>query len=218
MIHLMAKTSMAAIVPAGVCCFEQVGRLHGDLFPDEARLLSPRTVNKRREEFAAGRACARKALTMLGIPSIPLLQGERREPLWPQGIVGSITHCSGYCAATVARVEDCRSIGIDAELNEPLAPGLLSMIARDREREWVSQAMEPGICWDRLLFSMKESVYKAWYPLERCWLGFEDAEIEVDVVAHSFQVSLLATSFVCPPVLHGVFGWTRSHLFTVVSV
>jgi 4'-phosphopantetheinyl transferase EntD len=218
MMHELAKTSMVAIVPAGVCCCEQVGVLYGNLFPEEARLLSPRTVNKRREEFAAGRTCARKALAMLGAPSIPLLQGEQREPLWPQGIIGSITHCNHYCAATVARVENCRSIGIDAELNEPLAPGLLSMIARDREREWISQAMEPSICWDRLLFSMKESVYKAWYPMERRWLGFEEAEIEVDIETHSFQVTLLAATSVCPTVLHGSFGWTCSHLFTVVSV
>jgi len=218
MMQEMAKTSIVDIVPDGVCCSEQVGTLYGNLFPDEARLLSPRTVNKRREEFAAGRTCARKALGMLGVPSVPLLQGERREPLWPQGIIGSITHCNHYCAATVARVENCRSIGIDAELNEPLAPGLLSMIARDREREWILQAMEPSICWDRLLFSMKESVYKTWYPLERCWLGFEDAEIEIDVETQSFHATLLATTSVCPAVLHGAFGWTRSHLFTVVSV
>jgi 4'-phosphopantetheinyl transferase EntD len=218
MMHEMAKTSMVAVVPAGVCCFEQVGTLYGNLLPEEAKLLGPHTVNKRREEFAVGRTCARKALAMLGVPSVPLLQGERREPLWPQGIIGSMTHCDHYCAATVARVENCRSIGIDAELNEPLAPGLLSMIARDREREWISQAMESSICWDRLLFSMKESVYKAWYPLERCWLGFEEAEIEVDVEKQIFQVALLANRSVCPRVLQGAFGWTRSHLFTVVSV
>ena len=218
MMQELAKTSMADIVPVGVCCFEQVGTLYGDLFPDEARVLSPRTVNKRREEFAAGRTCARKALAMLGMPSVPLLQGEGREPLWPQGIVGSITHCNHYCAATIAKVENWRSIGIDAELNEPLTPGLLSMIARDRERAWISRAMESSICWDRLLFSMKESVYKAWYPLERCWLGFEDAEIEVDVETQSFQATLLAARSVCPAVLHGAFGWTRSHLFTVVTV
>ncbi|MDP9051853.1 MAG: 4'-phosphopantetheinyl transferase superfamily protein [Acidobacteriota bacterium] len=209
---------MAAIVPPGVCCSEQVGELYGNLFPEEARLLSPRTVNKRREEFTAGRTCARNALAMLGSPSLPLLQGEWREPLWPQGITGSITHCNHYCAASVARVEDCRSIGIDAELNEPLESGLLSMIASDREREWISQAMDPSICWDRLLFSMKESIYKAWYPLERCWLGFEEAEIEVDVESQSFLVTLLATTSVCPAVLHGAFGWTPAHLFTVVSL
>lgn len=218
MTHEIAKTSMVALVPAGVRCFEQVGRLYGNLFPDEARLLSPRTVSKRREEFAAGRTCARKALSMLGVPPVPLLQGELHEPLWPEGVVGSITHCSSYCAATVARVKDCRSIGIDAEPNEPLEPGLLSIIARDREREWVTQSTETSVCWDRLLFSMKESVYKTWYPLERRWLGFEDAEIEVDLAMHSFQVKVLAPSSVCPPVLHGTFGWTRSHLFTVVTV
>lgn len=216
--HEMTKTSMVDIVPDAVCCFEQVGTLYGNLFPDEARLLSPRTVDRRREEFAAGRTCARKALAMLGVPSVPLLQGERHEPLWPNGIVGSITHCHHYCAAAVARVENCQSIGIDAELNEPLAPGVLSMIAGEREQAWISQAVESGICWDRLLFSMKESVYKAWYPLERCWLGFEEAEIEVDVETQSFQATLMATSSVCPDVLHGTFSSTRSHLFTVVSV
>ena len=73
----------------------------GGLFPEEEALVAG-AVTKRREEFAAGRNAARAALAGLGPPPCPLLRAGRRAPAWPQGIVGSITHCSGFCCAVVA--------------------------------------------------------------------------------------------------------------------
>jgi 4'-phosphopantetheinyl transferase EntD len=212
------KSLIAAIVPTGVCCSEQVGQLGGSLLPGEDALLGSGTVSKRRQEFTAGRTCAREALALLGIHQRPLLQGRRHEPLWPAGIAGSITHCEDYCAAAVVRMENCRSIGIDAEPNEPLPSGVFALIASGREQEWTSKAPKQDICWDRLLFSIKESVYKAWYPLEQCWLDFQEAEIEVDVGTQTFQATLLRPASACPRVLQGAFIAIRSHLFTCAFV
>ena len=74
------------------------------------------------------------------------------------------------------------AIGIDAEPNGPLPSGVLGMVASCEEQEHVRglRQKRPGLAFDRLLFSIKESVYKAWFPRERSWLGFEDAEVGID--------------------------------------
>lgn len=160
-----------------------------DLFPEEQESLG-NAVEKRRREFVTGRACARLALGRLGISPCAIANGERGEPLWPEGVVGSITHCRGYRACAVAMAEDVGSLGIDAELHERLPPGVLEQIATRREREWLA-SQSPEAHMDRLLFSAKEAVYKAWFPLTRRWLGFEDAELFVDVNDATFRARLL---------------------------
>ncbi|AEU37576.1 4'-phosphopantetheinyl transferase [Granulicella mallensis MP5ACTX8] len=214
----ISSTLMGTIVPAGIYCSEQVGRLSGSLLPAEEELLGPRTVDKRRIEFAAGRTCARGALRLLGRPSAPLMQGKRHEPLWPEGIVGSITHCKNYCAAAVAGTKAYATIGIDAEPNEPLPAGTLKLIARPRELAWIASRKEQDVCWDRLLFSIKESIYKVWYPLEKCWLEFDQVEIQVHTGTQTFQAIVLRNAPSCPSLLRGAFLNTGSHLLTCVSV
>ncbi|OAA29229.1 phosphopantetheinyl transferase component of siderophore synthetase [Frankia sp. EI5c] len=154
------------------------------LFPAEAAVLT-RAVDKRRREFTTGRICAHRALEALGVPAIPILPGEHREPRWPAGVVGSITHTAGYRAAAVARVTAGRpvSVGIDAEPNEATPGGVLREISLPEERELLTELARahPEVSWDRLLFSAKESVYKAWFPLARRWLGFDDARLTLTV-------------------------------------
>ncbi|WP_199440853.1 4'-phosphopantetheinyl transferase family protein [Umezawaea beigongshangensis] len=148
------------------------------LFPEEEALLG-RAVASRRAEFSTARLCAREALGGLGVPPVPVLPGPKREPLWPDGVVGSITHCAGYRACAVARVSDLLTVGIDAEPNAPTPDGVLGAVALPAEiaRGEALSAAHPDVSWDRLLFSAKESTYKAWYPVARRWLGFEDADI-----------------------------------------
>ncbi len=162
------------------------------LFPAEEAALG-RAVEKRRREYTTARACAREALARLGLPATPILSGERGEPLWPAGIVGSITHCEGYRACALARSQEIASVGIDAEPNAPLPEGVLADIARAEEFPWLERLRreEPAVHWDRLLFSAKESVYKAWFPLARRWLGFEDAIVTVDPAQQTFSARLL---------------------------
>lgn len=144
-----------------------------ELFPEEARQIDG-AVASRLAEFTTGRACARAALAKLGIPPAPILRGPQREPVWPPGVVGSITHCRGYRAAAVARQSDLVAIGIDAETDAPLPAGVLRQVTVEQERMWLQDA-PASVHWDRLLFSAKESTFKAWFPLARTWLGFEDA-------------------------------------------
>ncbi|MBM7440675.1 4'-phosphopantetheinyl transferase superfamily protein [Streptomyces sp. HB132] len=169
------------ILPAGVRFAEAFDDdLDPGLFPEEEALVA-RAVQKRRSEFGTVRRCARAALATLGIPSAPLLPGRRGEPRWPVGIVGSMTHCVGYRGAVVAPSAEFVSLGIDAEPDEQLPPDVLSVVSLPEERDRIDRQARAGegtaVHADRLLFSAKEAVFKAWYPLTRQELDFTEASI-----------------------------------------
>ncbi|WFE27724.1 4'-phosphopantetheinyl transferase superfamily protein [Solwaraspora sp. WMMD791] len=149
------------------------------LYPEEEAALGT-PVDKRRREFGTARRCAHEALAELGFVGVGVPAGPRREPRWPAGVVGSITHCAGYRAAVVARSTDLVTVGIDAEPHEPLPAGVLDSITVPDELTWLAarRASHPQVHWERLLFCAKEAVYKAWYPLAQRWLGFEQAYVE----------------------------------------
>ncbi|MFB7172621.1 4'-phosphopantetheinyl transferase [Streptomyces sp. NPDC056254] len=153
---------------------EAVCRLH----PQE-RAAVARASEGRRRTFATGRLCARRALDRLGVPAGPLPVGGSGEPLWPAGVAGAITHCDGYRAAAAARSTDLTGIGIDAEPHVPLPPGVLEAVALPHERVRLRTLARsrPGLHWDTVLFSAKESVYKTWFPLTGRWLDFTQAEL-----------------------------------------
>ncbi|MGH3751830.1 MAG: 4'-phosphopantetheinyl transferase family protein [Pseudonocardiaceae bacterium] len=169
------------ILPGAVACAEAFGDpSDAVLYPQEEAMIS-RAVEKRRREFRTVRHCARRALRELGLPPAPVLSGAHREPLWPPGVVGSMTHCAGYRAAAVARSRDLRTVGIDAEPHEPLPPDVLGTIALAEEQIQIAglAAAHSAAHWDRILFCAKETVYKAWFPLTHRWLGFSDAAITI---------------------------------------
>jgi 4'-phosphopantetheinyl transferase EntD len=159
------------------------------IFPEEEALIKG-AVAPRRAEFATARACARQALALIGVPAGPILRGAKREPVWPPGIVGSITHCTGYRAAAVARATETLTIGIDAEPHAPIPERVAARVLDDDERAWMTTA-PAGIHWDRLVFSAKESVYKAWFPLARRFLDFDEATLAIDPATSSFYARLL---------------------------
>lgn len=190
------------------------------LLPEEAAAFGP-AVERRTREFTTARACARRALNRLGIPDMPILRGPRREPLWPAGVVGSITHCEGYRAAAVARQTDVLTIGIDAEPHKMLPHGVAAQVLLEPERNWLGGASRE-IHWDRLIFSAKESVFKAWFPLIGEWLDFKDAVITCNFEERRFEAHLL----VVPPVIagraltgfHGRFLVCNGLILTSVSI
>ncbi|WP_217236612.1 4'-phosphopantetheinyl transferase superfamily protein [Streptomyces sp. AC555_RSS877] len=173
------------LLPATVVAVEAYGHdepANARLYPEEEALLV-KAVPKRRREFAAVRSCARRAMEKLGVPPQPVLPGERGAPRWPAGLTGSMTHCDGYCAAALVRATDLASLGIDAEPDGPLPDGVLPAVALPAELDRLLRLGRdhPGTHWDRLLFSAKESVYKAWFPLTGQWLDFSEAHIEFAV-------------------------------------
>jgi 4'-phosphopantetheinyl transferase EntD len=186
-----------SILPAGpiaVDTFVDPPAATRSLFPEEEALVE-RAVEKRRAEFTTARWCARQALTRLGRPPAPILRGPRGEPLWPDGVVGSMTHCAGYRGAVLSPSDAFTTIGIDAEPNGPLPNGVFDTVTVPSERPLIESLLraEPSIRWDRLLFSAKESVYKAWFPLTGRWLGFEEASLDIDPSAGTFSARILAT-------------------------
>ena len=167
------------ILPVGVESEECFGEPPGGvLFAEEEQIIA-HAVEPRRREYATVRSCARACLGRLGYPPVPILPGVGGAPTWPAGVRGSMTHCTGYAAAAVGPVPRISAIGIDAEPDAPLPEGVLDLVATPAEQDRLA-ATPPapdGPNWDRLLFSAKEAVYKAWFPLAGEWLDHQEAEI-----------------------------------------
>jgi len=158
------------------------------LYSEEASLIG-RAVPKRRREFATGRQLAREALAHLGVEGFPLLRGDDRAPVWPDGIVGSITHCKGFCGVAVARTQQVTSLGVDVEIAEPLDPELLPIVCTARELARLDRGSElqPGLV-AKIIFSAKESVFKCVYTLTGTFLDFQDCEIIVHFEQGTFSI------------------------------
>jgi len=167
---------IARIVPEGVAAAELFEDPPGLRPHPQEEPLVARAVDKRRREFAGARHCARQAMRTLGVEPGPVLRGEKGDPVWPRGLVGSLTHCDGYRGAVLGYSLQVRSLGIDAEPHDVLPEGVLPAVSLDAERDWLASAGD-DLHWDRLLFCAKEATYKAWFPLTQRWLGFEDAHI-----------------------------------------
>lgn len=146
------------------------------LLPQEIRLLSPRSCARKKLEFAAGRAAARLALGKIGLQTAtPILRGERGEPLWPANVCGSITHCYPWSLAVAAQGSGV-ALGIDCESVERLREvSIIDVICTTAERDWVRGEDQPA----RLvkIFSAKEAVYKAFYPICKHYIDFKELEL-----------------------------------------
>jgi len=162
------------------------------LLSAEEENLVVNAVAGRRREFATGRACARRALRTIGVPPVSIGSGRHGNPLWPDWVVGSITHCEGYRAAAVARAGSIPSIGIDAEPAAPLPYGLVESIANPVELRRLAALtdLDPNVPWDRLVFSVKESTYKAWFTLDQSSLSPKEIQAVVDPRRGTFLASV----------------------------
>lgn len=180
---------IAALVPAAVATVVTRSELDAELFAEEERSLGA-AVDGRRREFATGRACARRALERLGVAAAPIASGAHGEPLWPAGVVGSITHCAGLRACAVARALDVRALGIDAEPDAPLPEGVLEVIATPAERSALTALDDHPVALDRVLFSAKEAAFKAWFGLRGQRLELERIEVRIDPLAGTFAARI----------------------------
>lgn len=173
-------------------------------------------VPKRRREYAAGRACARDALAALGVPPTAIPTARDRTPVWPAGLVGSITHDDGYAAAAVARAADgIRGIGIDLEPCAPLPDGIRDTICRTEEIAWldVRDAKERGVL-ARTLFSAKEAAFKCQFPLTARMLEFHDVAVQLDPENGAFSAAFLddAVAAICGREIAGRMKITAGHV------
>jgi 4'-phosphopantetheinyl transferase EntD len=167
------------LFPDGVVASEL--RRSGDvllLMPAEAACVE-RAAPKRRQEFAGGRLCARRVLAEFGVTNFALEVGADRLPLWPDGVVGSITHTAGLCAAVAAASTRFAGLGVDAEVINDVNPELWPTICGSRELLWLGplpqreQALAAA-----LIFAAKEAFYKSQYPLTKEFLDFHDLHVE----------------------------------------
>lgn len=212
---------LAGLFPEGVVVEVATPEMwESPVYPEEEVSIR-NAVPKRRREFAAGRHCARRALARLGVHDRPLPVGADREVLWPDGIVGSISHCDDLCAVAVARRDAAAGIGLDVERAEPLEPGLASLICtpveQARLKDFPSHPRDP---WPKLLFVAKESVYKCVFPLVRTILEFHDVEIDLSLEAGSFDAVVRHPSFATHghPGLRGRFVVAGDHLACGVTL
>jgi 4'-phosphopantetheinyl transferase EntD len=156
------------------------------LLPGEEAQLGP-VSDGRRREFAAGRTCAREALTRLDLPAGPLLRRADRAPDWPEGAVGSISHCPGFCGAAVALRERYAGLGLDVERSGRARAELARRVCTPGERERLGALGSEAV---GLVFAVKEAFYKAWNPGTGAALGFQDVETEIDLPAGRFIARL----------------------------
>lgn len=184
-----ALVRRAAPLPLGIgLCADMEPRLH----PAEEALLGSRTVARRRHDFALGRTAARAALADMRLAADPIGRGTRGQPIWPTGVVGAITHADALGLAVAGSDHAYAGLGLDLER---LSPGLSAAAAHrvcsPEEERWTRQVPEPEATVRRtLVFSAKEAIFKATFPLCNVWLGFHDAELAWAPPSSAFHASL----------------------------
>lgn len=162
----------------------------------EEEALVARAVQKRIREFRAGRNCAHKLFRQAGIQCNALLKGKQREPNWPDGWVGSISHTKGLCVVAIAPKNQYQSIGLDVEQATPLDPNVLSLICSNEEQNRIRQISQSGgqnlasVPYSKIIFSAKESIHKTYFPLNYHTLDFLDADVVLDINSGKFSATI----------------------------
>ena len=158
-------------------------------FAAEEQLIAG-SVRQRRNAFRAGRAVARPALAQLGCAPAAILAHPQRDPIWPPGFLGSITHSERIALAIAAPRELIQAVGVDLEDDLQLDPRLVSMVCRADERQQQAQLAQLGIDHAKLCFVAKEAVFKAIFPRQRSALEFGQIRLSFQVPERSFSAAL----------------------------
>jgi 4'-phosphopantetheinyl transferase EntD len=170
------QSAIDALSPPGILIGHRLIS-HGDehaLLPEEAPAFAS-SVAKVRRASGAARTVARQLLMRLGQPACALPKSASGAPVWPAGVIGSLTHDSRVAVAAVGMCRDVGAIGIDVEPAETLPAELLDIVATPQERLKLGDDPYRG----RLLFVAKEAVYKAVYPLDRTFLDHHDVQVSL---------------------------------------
>lgn len=177
---------------------------------------------RRRREFLAGRACAHAALRAIDRDGLPIGRGAMREPLWPAGVVGSISHAQGLAGAVVASAVDAWSVGLDIELlAPPLDAAVQRLVLRPGELTGPACARHLGPEYAKIAFAAKECVYKCLFPRTRWPLEFGDVAVEIDPDRCRYR-ALVAKRFrlegIPLPPLDGRYGIVGGHVIVALWI
>ena len=153
--------------------------------PEELAALSPAAVGARRITFALGRTAARRAIEALGYEATPVLPDKDRAPIWPAGLVGSITHTAERALAAVAPAERTLGIGLDLEdVRRNISEHMDKLVADAAERQWIAGDPVRFIS----VFAAKEAIFKAFYPRHGAFFGFD--AVHLDPAPDGFTATL----------------------------
>ncbi len=188
------------------------------VYRSETETVSPRASGKRMSDFRIGRQAARRALARAGISATAIPRGDSGEPIWPDGVIGSISHSAGSAIAVVAGSSTAAGIGVDLEYRRAVNE-IEELVAFDRELDWLASAPS-DLRGDRLLelFAVKESLYKAIFPTERKFFGFEDVRLTYSAEHHRFDVEFVASmeSFRTQGRADATVSWRGEQLWALV--
>lgn len=190
----MNRNILSRIFPEFVITEETNLEPHAETIYPEEEIFIQNAARKRKVDFTVGRICARKALARLCIDNFPIKMANDRTPLWPDGIVGSISHTQGYCGVAVALKKDAKSLGLDMECINRLNDKCWPFVCTESEISQIkSLPKEKQKNMAALTFSAKECFYKCQYTINKKWVGFHDAAIYAnpDINEGEFEIRLL---------------------------
>ena len=197
----LAATARRLLPPGVAVAAADPGLLH-PLLPGETL---PGAIPARLREFSAGRQAARAAMARLGAPIASLPPGDDRAPIWPSGLVGSITHSATAALAAVAPQALTAGLGLDLEDDSALEPALWPKICR--AEELAALGNDPGL-QARLIFAVKEAAYKAQYARSATLFGFELLSVTLSDGQFTARFTRAVPPFAAGDHLHG--SWARS--------
>lgn len=177
---------------------------------------------KRQAEFLAGRIAAQHALRRFGCPEVQVGRADDGQPLWPAAVTGSISHHTAVACCVVAATQDYCLLGVDVEQYMPadVAHATQALILQTGELEWLAHAALPLQGLVSLIFSAKESLYKALYPQVRRYFDFLDASIKaLDFATAKFVIGLdtqLNQQFEAGSTYTGIFLLRQQEVLTLV--
>lgn len=142
----------------------------------------------REKEHSLGRYCAQQATNAIGIHCSKISSDSQGLPIWPEGVVGSISHSKGLCLSAVAKSEDFQTIGIDIEQFNRMKERSIERIVHPEEKAEIGNDLTKAT----LLFSIKEAFYKAQFPIYKSHLNFKDLAFRYDFSGQKAQLVWLA--------------------------
>ncbi|MGE0349660.1 4'-phosphopantetheinyl transferase family protein [Hydrogenophaga sp.] len=214
--HHLRQRLAARLGPGmGVACVSVEGEPQR-LYPEEFVSVS-RAVPRRQREFAAGREAARQAMTQIGWPPLAIPSALDRSPVWPVGLVGSITHSARACVAVVCPRSLWQAVGIDLEEDHSMDPALWDTICTPEEAAFVNKH-PPAVRgrWVTRLFSAKEAFYKWQYPQTRRSLEFQDVHVVLPQSDPQARFRIIPGKHCATSGIDGHSLTCEGHLFTWV--